>query len=171
MANACEFSSEKLDGHPTRRANALTPLVTLNCPSQPPTRVRVAETPPLKPPSRGMQASSSRCASMSSARTPTRTGFLVAWWLAWVFNSPSKPPSRGMQASSSHCAPMSSARTPTRVGFQDVLVCQSLACIYLFRSTDGGCVARQHRSEATGGGRRSHQRGGFSTPKPSLNSR
>ena len=32
-------------------------------------------TPPQKPPSRGMQASSSRFAPMSSARTPTRVGF------------------------------------------------------------------------------------------------
>ena len=55
---------------------------------------------------------------------------------------------------------MSSARTPARAGFGEVLVCPWLACIYLLRSTDGGCVARQHRSAATGGGRRTRQRGG-----------
>jgi hypothetical protein len=32
----------------------------------------------------------------------------------------------------------------------------------IVRSADGGCAARQHRSEATGGGRRTRQRGGFS---------
>ena len=36
-------------------------------------------------------------------------------------------------------------------------------CVKAFRSTDGGCAARQHRSAATGGGRRTRQRGGLST--------
>jgi len=67
-----------------------------------------------------------------------------------------------MQASSGRCAPTSSARTPARAGFQDVMVCQSLALIYLFPSTDGGCVARQHWSAATGGGRRIRHRCGLS---------
>ena len=35
-----------------------------------------------------MRASSSRCAPMSSARTPTRAGFWIAWLCAWVMNSP-----------------------------------------------------------------------------------
>ena len=37
-------------------------------------------TPLHQPPSRGMRASSSRCAPMSSARTPTRVGFMSDWW-------------------------------------------------------------------------------------------
>ena len=39
----------------------------------------------------------------------------------------------------------------------------SATCTYAVRSTDGGCVARQHQSAATGGERRAHQRGGLST--------
>ena len=40
-----------------------------------------------------------------------------------------------------------------------------VALSYFVRSTDGGCAARQHPSEATGGGGRSRQRGGFSTKR------
>ena len=115
-------------------------------------------------------------------RRPAHPLVLVsAMWLDLVdLTSPHKPPSRGMRASSSRCAPMSSARTPTRVGFHVIVVdklsaqnypgglphawaCQQFARSGLFRSPAGGCVARQHRSAATGGGRRARQRGGFST--------
>jgi len=43
----------------------------------------------------------------------------------------------------------------------------TVAWIYAARSTDGGCVARQHRSEATGGGRRTRQRGVLSQSEAS----
>ena len=85
------------------------------------------------------------------------------------FNFPSKPPSRGMQASSSRCAPMSSARTPTRVGFKALLAKELLTSPHCIRSTDGGCVARQHWSAATGGGRRARQRGGLSHHERKIN--
>ena len=46
-------------------------------------------TPRLKPPSRGVRASASRYAPMSSARTPTRVGFHGMWvykgWHPFVF--------------------------------------------------------------------------------------
>ena len=109
---------------------------------------------------------------LNSPSSITVSGCVCLW------TPPLKPPSRGMQASSSRFAPMSSARTPTRVGFHGMWVCKWLASTSfcdspkvwefsfasgsLVRRTDGGCVARQHRSEATGGGRRTRQRGGFS---------
>ena len=43
----------------------------------------------------------------------------------------------------------------------------SAACTYAVRSTDGGCVALQHQSAATGGGRRTRLRGGFSNSQMS----
>ena len=47
-------------------------------------------TPPHKPPSRGMQASSGRFAPTSSARTPARVGFSVAWVGCVAMDSPSE---------------------------------------------------------------------------------
>ena len=103
-----------------------------------------------------------RTTSLLSASPHGSHASTTPWWMHGLWTPPHKPPSRGMHASSSRCAPMSSARTPTRVGFNGGWVCKLLARINHFRSTDGGCAARQHRSEATGGGRRTRQRGGFS---------
>jgi len=100
-------------------------------------------TPPHKPPSRGMHASSSRFAPMSSARTPARVGFYVMWACKWL-------------ASTSFCD------SPKVWNFP-------FANRSLVRSTDGGCAARQHRSEATGGGRRTRQRGGISHNERQIN--
>ena len=96
-----------------------------------------------------------------------------------LLTPPQKPPSRGMRSSSSRCAPMSSARTPL------VLVlnrCRLTSCWYAkrmgidqvhahtqiqsasisFAAPMVGASTRRHRSAATGGGRRAHQRGGLS---------
>ena len=113
------------------------------------------------------------CVALGSPSQTAISGY------AWLWTPPHKPPSRGMQASSGRFAPTSSALTPTRVGFHGMSVASCwranafgsqhhdgmhmVECVKAFRSTDGGCAARQHPSAATGGGRRTRQRGVFST--------
>ena len=122
------------------------PVAALRCPrARTPTRVGfwVAYlgawlwTPPIKPPSRGMQASSSRCAPMSSARTPTRAGFY------------------GLLGSRLLVCKSICHSPPRRHAHSRVNICCSQHRWWVRRPTTS------EHSE-TGGGRRTRQRGGSS---------